>query len=620
MIREYDDEFRKYYFAQKEASHSIELKYVDENNYNLIKEIVKISGTKFTRKNKQYLPNASRNVCDYFCRLIIYSYAEQAELLTPASLYKTKASDTNRRSKSAKGLITSGRYTNWKAPFMESGFSNTLGVSAKEFQVSGVVELLDYPAICILLLYEYFLKEYNDEDAISKISKRNDLWKRIEKILKAYHANEKKTVLHNIEKYDIFSSITGGSLNLGKLSYLYGRKRIRTKNSEIDDNMKQELLDELRKAGKDLYSKYELGEEKELILEEGSNYDGRQFKFAPYLAPIVAAICEYFSEEKDFEELQLWRKKKTYKKLERDLFCPDCTEETLTELSKNCSELLDYIKSTKGFHNIYKDAEFLEKYYYITGLMLHKINCTENKVLNNDHKVIQYYVVEYLMKMELIEKETEIIYKKIKEIIEKKDSSTDEKKSKAILKRFLKKNKFLKHALNIFNNFEGVFTRIGLAEQTIQKYFDRDIRKKGNRMKSKERTLQTIRYEAFLYHIHQQLFLESMFMGKTDMSGKRNVITRGELLNTKIILCGESAGKSYLEQTKTFLNKSIELSRTLIDKKQVKSFVKEKIEGLDFLEREILIWVISRNFNNAYPSKIYANYERNTENIEEEIF
>lgn len=739
-MREYDDEllWNKYYIDSEPDL--LTLNYVDEENYAFLKDNVKIVGSKFIKESKAYLPNASRNLCDYFCRLMIYSFAQEAKKLTPANLYKTKSNEATESEYSARGLITSGRYTNWKAPFMESGFAENLGVSVKKYKMPGVGELLEYPAICILLLYEYFFKGNSNEDALSEISKRgkeNNLWKLIKKILESYHAGEKKIELRAIEKNDLFCSIFRHPLNIYEDSYLYTRKRLKTEENVI----KEEWIYDLRKVGEELCSKYEQVEEKKLIFEEGSNCDDRRFQFAKYLAPIIAAICEYFSEEDIYKEMKLWKREKTYRQLKKCWIHKDCTEEMCDELSKSYSTLLEYLKSERVLDNLYENGNFLENYYYMVGLMLYKIGCREKKVLKEEYKFIQYYVTEYLMKMELIEIETEAIYKYIKKDLEKKrkkalkktfkkalkkafknalenapekafenvlenasekafekalknalkntlenalenvsekasektfkevfentlknalknaseresenalenvlknalenvlektsekDPDNDlenaserasektlkknsEKDPKIIVNKFLKKNKFLKNALNRLAGFEGAFTRIGLAEQTIQKYFERVAENKVNRKRARVRTLKTIRYETYFYHMHQQLFLESAFMDDIDSKGMCNVF-REKLLNRTILFCGGDTKISYLGQTNIFLNNSIELSKTFENKRSIKKYAKEKVLGLDDLKREILIWVISQNFSQSYLADIKFDVYKTEEN------
>lgn len=564
----------------EEKGDKIKIEFLDENNYMPFYEMVKISGETGGRLSKKVRNCYENNtmLLDYFCRLMIYSYAVNSDEMSVSNLHKGEMNTFKGKEKFNK-LISSGNYTSWKNIFMESGLAEELGIKRKVYQVKDFDELLSYPALCVLMIYECLENDIEIDDI------GIDEWAVIKKAMALYENGVKYTEWNEHEKNKICMLIFRKPLYDEKgPEYLYGRHRT---NVDIEEREIKKLYENILDKGNRLSVQYNESEmlplSKEIQNDNVKNCDERQVWFSKYLAPVIAAICDFFCDDPFGMEISIWKKEKEVKGLVSDWLQADDIQkkEKYAELSLNYNKIINYIKYNRRLFEIFSQEEFLQKYYYFYYLMIYKIRIAGIEYIDGEYKFIQYYIVEQLLRWKLIKKETGILYENAK-----KGGIRD-------VREFLEKNRILKKVIEILASFEGVITRIDLAEQILNEYFDL-FENMANEQKSVQwlnHTRKKIQCNQLFYNIQQRIFLEKELNSEE--------VKRGDLKNREIPF-NDEAVSSYADKIKDFFRDDMSLADKLknsghITKKDLLTHAKDQIDGMDDLQKEIEIWVISHN-------------------------
>lgn len=582
----YDEESSSNHMDDCDSEKNITaIDYVDEDSYELFEREIRIEVrnqiVSIRNLNDCYQLDMSRALCDYFCKLMIYSFAESSEKMTPRDLYKGVGSHK---------LIKSGNYTKWKGAFIESGFARNFGVNGKAYQIKGVKELLNCTAICVVLLYEYISENWDEEeDVLNEIDSLGDVYK---KIMKAYNDGKKQTNLSIEEKNEISYLLFRKHLEEDERISPYVRTRMRQSNWDITKEEAKKIIENILEAGQELCEEYEMSEE-EIFLDRCVNSDDRQILFSKYLAPIMAAVCIFFSTDVFLTDSNIWKRSKKWKKINTDWILTDnakITEEMQRQMSYNFNMLLQYIRYRKKINDMREQKDFLDKYYYFYYLMLYKIGCSDNRMIDIDYRFIQYYVTEQLMKWELIKIETDIIF----EVISNDSEMND-------LYDFGRKYSSFGRILHSLSRLDGVIMRIELAERIIRDFFDTcPGNDKVKNRKCTEDFLHMIEYEQMIYERGLRNFLETGMGYSTE---KNKSVLRKNLMEERVHCYGKDR-QTYFMQTQSYLKEKINLADFLVknysSKKNVyaniKKYASSKVGELNKLRKNIEIWVISSNF------------------------
>lgn len=592
LLERYDKAGEHNYEEHEPKKDIIQIDLIDEDAYIPFLNAVDVENARFKKRTNYYQLDMHRALCDYFCKLMIYSFAVASEKLTPSHLYKG-----NKNHKY--NLINTGRYTGWKGPFMESGFINNFGISEKQYQVKGVGELLNHTSICLLLLYDYFL-------GISDVSDiPNSTWIVIKKILRSFDESKKYINLDDSEKDSICVLIFGTSIDRDVPKYIQMRNRKKNMKPEcILSNAEQKnLMEELKNRGKELSEEYFNEDMSELF--EGERYgfsDGRQVSFAEYLAPIMAAICEFFCEDTFFSDINIWTQGKGLRKIPSGWFDEsegEKIDEKCLEYSKNYGIAKKYVDYKKRVVQLCSQKDFLYKFYYLFYLMLFKIH--RKSVINEEYRFIQYYSIEQIMKWELIQVETDIIYKYVQENCVDADA-------------FIKEHRDLKFILKKLSIFDGAILRIKLAENVLKEYFDDLKVHTSSECLGWKKYTKKLEYSQLISDMQERAFLDVILDdGRNGMNQRYEGIKRGALKD-RIFPLAEKKEETYLDKTTSYLELYVGIMTDFQCKGwrdgsrehtfNLKSYVKDKVEELDPAKKEIQKWVIYCNFSGSKYSCI----------------
>ncbi|NBI87836.1 hypothetical protein D3Z47_17230 [Lachnospiraceae bacterium] len=583
--------YERYYNEREddEENNKIYIDYINEENFISYQNEVKVEleGSLIKKKKNYYPLDVISASCDYVCKLMIYSYAQSVPKISPANLY---VGNKNCEYK----LITSGNYTRWKGKFMESDFADFFGIRKKVYVIKGLEELLNYSAICILLLNEYLSDDINIKDV------EEETWIVAQRILQEYDNGKQKITVSREEKNTICYLVFEKTLYKSELDYLRSRRCQIEKSTCIKIEDKQKIRKHLAEIGQKLNREYDCGEK--IKMEHGYD-DARQIKFAPYLSPIIAAMCDYYSEHDAEKVKNLWVKEKTLKKINESWFGKENVEneEKLIQLSQDFSLLKKYMDYREKYKGMYTQESFLEKYYYFFYLINYKIGCKKNKAVDKRYRFIQFYVLEDLLKWKLIKKETEVIYECLQEsntIIDMHDMMKPHYRLKLILRKL--------------SNVGNVLERIELAERVIKDYFEfygqwQNGKDEKEIHKWRRDVIRKIEHHELVFDTYERLFLDEVFYDKKEDDGKDEEIWRGKLKDREILFCNDKQKKTYDEQISSSFQEEINLSEYLWNEKEsninkisdLRKHAKKEIEKLKSEKKIIEKWVILCNFSSV---------------------
>lgn len=489
--------------------------YVKADEYDIYEKAFKRKGFSVERKGEiAYISDTEACQWDCFCKLNIFYYAHDDEMITPKRLYDKK-------------LISSGKYTAWKGLFMESIFSDFFDVERKVYKIRGMEELLRNPKTCALILKKYICTEEDIEE--------DSIWKVVEKVVKA----DEDCKLTEGEKNLITSCILGSSLYKREAEYL-SPERKRTIRVEKKEHKLRVNKNELKHKLEDICKSCESSEEIKMDVE--GNKEEREIKFPQYLAPIIAAICEYHESNPFFIKTNIWKKKINVKLLSgigQD-------SEYCKKPSKDYAVMEAYCDYREELEHIAEKERFLEKYEAFCYQLIYKILYQGNRMTDgksDDYekkKYIKYYIVEQLIGMELFEAETTIIYERV-------SGEWDEKS-------FYKNHRVLGDILGEIFSFGGAITKVKLAESILEEYFTRHHEMTGLRRESKEERekwntgwrnirealMKEIQHKDLLFRLRERIYVEDILKGEKEIpiGNFRNS------LSPKDVICGGRVEKN----------------------------------------------------------------------------
>lgn len=450
------------------------IKYFRPENYELYEMLFERKDYFIKRKESSYLLSKTAYELDCFCKLLISFYACTGKKITPKKLHDKK-------------IISNGRYTAWKGFFMESSLAEFFDVRRKKYKIKGVKELLDNPVTCALILHRY-LKSWNGDNEC--------VWIITDKVVRAYKESGKSCRLSEHEKNIITMGLVGRKIYKDE-TYLDPSRLIpsRKEDKRVKDFTQQEK-NKLRQELDAIYGEMEI--EEKLVIADRENVDERKVYLPEYLAPIMAAICEYHESNPFFISMNIWNKKariQLWPKAGLDGENGDDLFKWYTGLMKYC----DYIEEIE---NLSGKNKILEKYETFCYQLIYKIQRGSNK--DNRIRYIQYFIAEQMLGIQLIEKETAIIYKFFTEL------------GIGDIEKFIKEHRILGEILGRIYCLDGVFAKLEIAEKALNEYFnickktlhdvkisrDRDVR---------EIIENKIRHENLIFRFRERIYMEDIF-------------------------------------------------------------------------------------------------------------
>lgn len=536
--------------AKKNQTKSIELRYIKPYKYENYESFLNVIAGNIKRKCYTYKLSNKVCDCDYACNVMIYQKAKQDKMLTPHVLYDKK-------------LIKAGKYTGWKGGFVESVLAGYFDIVHNEYIIEENVikDVLGNTRTCCLLLYDY-INEWGIEEV------QDSIWSIIKKVIGAFDKQRKDTGLNEREQ--------------NELSYLLIKKRLMTVNyfETIlrERKNKKEICGKKEKA--ELYKKLEEidAESRSVGNIENSckkiNREERHIHFSEYLAPIIAALSEYWESNPFYTETNIW-------KLEPKcdlLNIPEVSEKERKNLSEGYRVINRYCKYLN--EDVTKNEDFLYKYELLLVQLINKVLMKENpcKVDFNDFddRYLQYYLIEDIFGLQLFEVESKIIYNKLSE----KKNILDIRKKHYRLPKILKK----------IYQFQGVISKVKIAEYALDEYFELCKNTKNNELEEKVREsyekgvkdiLKRIEYADLMYRTRERLYLEDF----------EDEIKIGQYKKNNIESV-KSGLKYYEEYVKCVMTEK--KNGDTLKPKQMEKLAKKNIDNKSY-HSEIKKWIISKS-------------------------
>lgn len=416
--------------SDEEESSNIDVKYLYDDRYEWYEDFLQLEKGKLVGQKKEayYLFDVSVFEADMYCKIrTVFCAESQNEMYTP---YKLRNMD----------FIKTGRYSDWKSYIPDSSIADAFGMKEKKYKIEGIKELLQNTTICILLLWDCV--RYRQPD------KKSEFWLIVKKVIDAYNHEEPQINLTEEEKNTITRILVSNTLY--EDPYLPYRKQ---------DSSKKKMIQKLCKN-----IKPELESIQQKIREQGeysSNNNipkkshGATIAFSAYLAPIAAAICEYFKDNPLFVEKPIW----TSTILKEYLLIPNIKEDVRGTLSEKYAILHSYVEYVEELDELANKDDLVESYEGYCALILYKIMSEKNPIQEKD-RFIQYYAMEQLIGLQFVEQMSKLIYRKLKEL------------GNEVLDITLRKEHYqLERILQLIYRCNGVFTRIELAKAIIADYF-----------------------------------------------------------------------------------------------------------------------------------------------------
>lgn len=403
--------------AGRIKSKSINIKYFYKNEYELYERYFNRRGEKLTGKSNldSYSLDLDAFSADISCKTRIYYHSEECDessnvnrqkMYTPKKLYDEK-------------LISNGRYSDWKKYIPDTIIASAFGMETKSYYIQGVEELLECPATCILLLWDCV-----------EIYHEDNIWDIAKKVIVAYLNEEDKVILTDKEKNRITCILLNKQLIWREDAWLdetrcmpqgisdAGAKAIRRHKKKAEKTEMSELrkifkpkLKQLQKSIRTKHNNDESAENSRKKHIEHNNINDETFYFSPYLSPVVAAICEYWKQAINlfFSKDAIWTSAMPYEVI---LFTGK-TRNDSERLSKNYAVVNHYSKYLNQIELLMGDDEVLTKYETYCNLMINKVISSLNP-LKGKERYVQYYVIEQIFGIQLIENIVGLLYEEVK--------------------------------------------------------------------------------------------------------------------------------------------------------------------------------------------------------------
>ncbi len=544
MSRAYEmyRELEQFYEEDEEQNYkTASIQYIRAEDYDIYENNFEIKGFEIKVKDEIHSLDIMAYQWDFFCRLNIFYHAHSDEYITPKWLHDRK-------------LISNGRYTAWKGFFMESIFSQFFDVERKPYKISGMKELLSNQKTCALILYKYMCREGNDVD--------ESIWPIIQKVV----TMGTYCKLEDDEQDLIACRLLGKHLYKKYDNYLSGKRR---KEILQTSKYKRSEQNELKKKLEDICKYEEAPIEIEMVNEK--NGEERQMFFSSYLAPVIAAICEYHESNPFFVKTNIWKKKINVKILsdigENKKYCK--------KLSEYYAILETYCDYMEELENITKKEKFLEKYEAFCYQLIYKIS--DNRNPHKKEIYIQYYIVEQLIGMELFETETEIIY----ENISREPNIRNERDLN-------KHHNELRDILGKIYSYRGVITKIKLSECILKEYFEKYQKSIDSTREvardNKKILLKKIEYEDLKFRLRENIYVEDIlgdksevFIGKFREQLSPKDIIYGSMIEKKV---EDNHAKGIEEYLERYENKAENIKRLKKEKGRGGTLRAKELEGL----------------------------------------
>lgn len=529
---------------EKEDWKSIQIRYINPYEYADYENSLEIVGARVNRKNNTFRLEKELCICDYICKVLISYCANNEALTTPVQLHKNK-------------YIKAGRYTEWKGGFMGSALAAYFDVEPQKYQMGNIEDLLENTTTCMLILHNYVIEKEIDAD------NNDNIWSIIEKIIKAYESKQVSTELNDVEKNALSLMLIGEQL--GQMNYLDTREKERKKYIKPYQKTKQkEMIAVLSQMKTE-----PMFDEEPTQIKCKDNMDDRRIYFSPYLAPIIAALCEYWQDNPFCVQPNLWQSISKIKCIK----IAGVENDKKEKLSLEYEKFDRYFKYKIASSKIINQEDFLYKYNLFSYELVNKILMTKNPCSHN-RKYIQYYLIEKIIGLQLFEAETEVICDNLEQLHERMTIDN------------LKRNHYkLKLILKKIFEFQGVISRVELSQMVINEYFD--IYRNGKVQKVNgievEEILKKIEHTELIFRLRERLYIEDLIQDKEIKIGmyeEENV----ELVKKRLTEYTKCA--DHIKAVKKARKEAEYLTR-----KQMQKIVENEMKD-DGLQNEIKKWVI----------------------------
>lgn len=550
-------------YDQKESS-NIDVRYLYDDKYEWYEDFLQLKKGKLVGKKKEayYLFDVSVFEADMYCKIRTMCCVEsQNEIYTP---YKLRNMD----------FIKTGRYSDWKSYIPDSSIADAFGMQERKYKIKGIEELLENTTICILILWDCVKYKHPD--------KKNEFWFIVKKVIDAYNHEEPQINLTKEEKNRITRILVSSTLY--EDPYLLYRKQDSLKKKEIQKLCKN-IKPELEKI------QQKIREQGECSLNNNipKKSHGAKIVFSAYLAPIAAAICEYFKDNPLFVEKPIW----TSTILKRYLLIPNIKEDVRGKLSEKYAMLHSYVEYAEELDELANKDDLVESYEGYCSLILYKIMSEKNPIQEKD-RFIQYYAMEQLIGLQFVGQISKLIYKKLREL------------GNEVLDITLRKEHYqLERILQLMYRCNGVFTRIELAKAIISDYFSIYKKQEANFTSECSKLKDQIRFMDKKFRCMEMICIEDLSRRCIKNGGvtpsPENVFQNDDICQ-KYIMDGFDEYTRRIEELKKEEEKLYKNNGALtmhnIKKMAKRNCRKEKDKEMQLVEN----WVIKNTiFDNRFP-------------------
>jgi len=366
----------------------------------------------------------------------------------------------------------------WKYFLMTNSIGSNMGLPIIRLEMDNLENTLCNPIICLILIYNFILLKSDKED-IQDIDIR--IYKVLQKALEKVRNNDYSHIEINDEELSAYlDSVAGVQLIRYPLSFLsYDRHFPNTEEGMMRKKVEYASVDrksinkEVEKIVKD-YERYLSKEETITVFEDIMV----NIKFAKYLEPYITGIHDCYN-------LFPFGAKEKYSRkiLKKYGAIPGVKSEELDDLNI----LLKMLSVEK----CYDSSTLLKNYYRFIGHLLIRYRRVENRI----QRKIQFYILEKIFSLKLLEDEAKLI--------QEYDDKYNLGKDVFLVIEFVEE---------VINNTFGVYTRYKVAMYYISKYFEKyeEIEKTGSKKNKFEQHLETRRFISEEFREYQEKSNEEM--------------------------------------------------------------------------------------------------------------
>lgn len=354
-----------------------------------------------------------------------------------------------------KGLIRGGNFSGWKAVIPDGLFAEAICIRQREFELRGIDSVLNHTITALIVV--------NHAINVNRIAKKNGyqkaeiyepeeedgIWIIADKIMQAYEKEEMQSNLSNLEKGIIIRALLdSGSLFFQRSGVSILGESLYPKNNENVEEIKKRLSRSMRSLKK----KGIIGR-KVKIENSKNNISENTVQFKPFLAPIIAGICESYGKNPFLVKKAMWSRQISI----NELCIPGMDSATERTLSRDCGVLLHYGEYVDSVGNMARDLQYYE-YEALFNILLYKIREFRD-IIHPNQNIMQYYLLEELMGFQFVQEVATHLYSYTDMLAEHYPA-------------YLSKSMpCLAWLLGSVYLYFGVFARIEVAKFAIDKYF-----------------------------------------------------------------------------------------------------------------------------------------------------